>query len=64
MKTDPSSKEARDKSAIGFLKVTQQMAQRRAGQLAELKGRYACDVTEADLVQACHELVGEADPHV
>lgn len=28
------------------------MAQRRAGELAELKGRQACDVTAADLDQA------------
>jgi len=37
------------------------MVQARAGKLAELKGRYACDVTEADLTQARRELMDKTD---
>ncbi|HEV2694377.1 MAG TPA: hypothetical protein VG347_15905 [Verrucomicrobiae bacterium] len=45
--------------AGGFLRITPKMIQTRAGDLAEIKGRYACDVTEADLTQARRELTGE-----
>jgi hypothetical protein len=65
MKTVPSHKVAFaiNVDAGGFLRITPKMVQTRAGNLAELKGRYACDVTEADLAQARRELTGEAASH-
>jgi hypothetical protein len=60
MKPNPLTKDALAGMTTGFIKVTQKMVQARAGKLAELKGRYACDVTDADLAQARRELVNEA----
>ena len=39
-----------------FLRITPGMARARAGELAEIKGRQACDVTASDLIQARHDL--------
>jgi len=61
MKPDPFTKDPLTGKATGFTKVSQQMVQARAGKLAELKGRYACDVTEADLTQARRELMDKTD---
>lgn len=52
MKPHSSALSARADHTTRFLRITPKMAQRRAGELAELKGRQACDVTAADLDQA------------
>jgi hypothetical protein len=63
MKTNPFKKAADAGKTAGSITVTQKMVGERAGKLAELKGRYACDVTEADLAQARRELTNEAATH-
>jgi len=44
-----------------ILRITALMVQRRAGELAELKGRQACDVTTADLDQARSDLARQPE---
>jgi hypothetical protein len=61
MKTSPFTKTAAAKNTAGSITVTEKMVQARAGKLAELKGRYARDVTESDLAQARRELTGKPD---
>ncbi|HSY18151.1 MAG TPA: hypothetical protein VK815_07445 [Candidatus Acidoferrales bacterium] len=56
MKRDPFKKAADAGNTAGSTTVTQKMVEERAGKLAELKGRLACDVTAADLAQARREL--------
>ena len=61
MKINPFKKAGLVENATGSGKVTSKMVQERAGALAELKGRYAHDVTESDLAQARRELMGKTD---
>jgi hypothetical protein len=58
MKTNPLKKAAEAGNTTGSIMVTQKMVEERARALAVLKGRYAHDVTQADLAQARRELTG------
>jgi hypothetical protein len=61
MKTILQNKVAVTGKTTGIIKITPNMVQAHAGELARLKGRHACDVTESDLAQARRELTGKPD---
>jgi hypothetical protein len=61
MNTNPHNKDEFTGNSPGGFRITPNMVQAHAGELAQLKGRYACDVTESDLAQARKELAHEPE---